>query len=206
MIINVNTMPFYRTLLNRMQMASSLSKSVQQIGFTPKTPVLRRLNINSLEMLQKPATTIKILSHLQSIPAKQQIYRELHDGPMIKRTVRMKRESKSVVDSFNVFAFATSDEIYLEKLMVRLKLEDWNEQKKLIENQENQEHEPKDVLCVTLSYLEGKEPTDVFFFRQGTVVLWNCTDLKEASTILRLLKDYEKVICDPAKIIPRFFR
>lgn len=199
-------MYYLRTLINHMPMASIPKKCYQQCSLNTQTSVSRRLNINSLEMLQKPATTIKILSHLQSIPAKQQIYRELHDGPMIKRTVRMKRESKSVVDSFNVFAFATSDEIYLEKLMVRLKLEDWNEQKKLIENQENQEHEPKDVLCVTLSYLEGKEPTDVFFFRQGTVVLWNCTDLKEASNILRLLKDYEKVICDPAKIIPRFFR
>lgn len=110
-----------------------------------------------------------------------------------KRTVRKKREQESPENSFNVMAFATSEEIDLEKLLVGLKQQDLYEPKKLIENMETSENEPEDVLCVTAKYQVGKEPRDLYFFRQGTVVLWNCTDLEEASNILTFLKSYEEV-------------
>lgn len=49
-----------------------------------------------------------------------------------------------------------------------------------------------DVLYVSAKYQVGKEkePRDIFFFREGTCVLWNTNDL-ESSNVLQFLKEYE---------------
>lgn len=48
----------------------------------------------------------------------------------------------------------------------------------------------EDVLHVRSKYNVEPEPRDIFFFREGSVVMWNCSD-PEAKTILRNLKQFE---------------
>ena len=37
----------------------------------------------------------------------------------------------------------------------------------------------------------GTEPKDIYFFREGTVVMWNVNDM-ESSNVLALLRNYEE--------------
>lgn len=91
---------------------------------------------------------------------------------------------------FSVLAFATAEEFDLEKLIVALREQDLYITKRFFSSQ-NIESEP-DVLHVTAKYQIENEIRDLYFFREGTVVLWNCNDL-EASNILSFLKVCEKV-------------
>lgn len=91
---------------------------------------------------------------------------------------------------FSVMAFATAEEFDLEKLIVALKEQNLYITKRFFSSQ-NIESEP-DVLHVTAKYQIENEIRDLYFFREGTVVLWNCNDL-EASNILLFLKVCEKV-------------
>lgn len=74
-------------------------------------------------------------------------------------------------------------------MIIALKTQDLYDTKKFFTS-ENQENEP-DVLYVTAKYQVGVEPRDIYFFREGTVVFWNCTDL-ESSNILGFLKNFEQ--------------
>lgn len=48
----------------------------------------------------------------------------------------------------------------------------------------------EDVLHVRSKYNVKPEPRDIFFFREGSVVLWNCSE-PEAQNVLRNLKQFE---------------
>lgn len=48
-----------------------------------------------------------------------------------------------------------------------------------------------DVLYIKAKYKVEEEPRDIFFFREGTVVLWNISEL-EISNILSFLRQYEE--------------
>lgn len=96
---------------------------------------------------------------------------------------------------FTVTAFATAEEYDLEKLLVALKEQNLYEPKKFINNEEpdvtSSENEP-DVLFATAKYQVGAEPRGIYFYREGTVVMWNCSDM-ESSNILHFLKKFEQV-------------
>lgn len=89
---------------------------------------------------------------------------------------------------FNVMAFATAEEYDLEKLVSGLLKEDLYEMKKFFST-DSFSKDP-DALYVTAKYQVGNEPRDIFFFREGTVVLWNTTEL-ESSNVLTFLKEFE---------------
>ncbi|XP_057340725.1 glutathione synthetase-like [Microplitis mediator] len=46
------------------------------------------------------------------------------------------------------------------------------------------------VIHAVPKYQVGNEPREMFFFREGTIVMWNTTDL-ECNNILEILKNYE---------------
>lgn len=122
--------------------------------------------------------------------------RELHESTTSKkRPVRKKRtehqEKMAQNGYFSVNAFATAEEYDLEKLVTALKTQDLYEPKKFFNSDDNSESEP-DVLHVTAKYQVGDEPRDIYFFREGTVVLWNCSDM-ECSNLLVFLKTFEEV-------------
>lgn len=48
-----------------------------------------------------------------------------------------------------------------------------------------------DVLFATAKYKIGHEPRQIFFFRDGSAVFWNFTEL-EVSNILTFLKSFEE--------------
>lgn len=47
-----------------------------------------------------------------------------------------------------------------------------------------------DAIQAIAKYEIGSEPREIYFFREGTVVMWNFTDL-ECSNVLQFLKQYE---------------
>ena len=47
-----------------------------------------------------------------------------------------------------------------------------------------------DVIQAVAKYDVGQEPREIYFFREGTVVLWNISDL-ELGNVLHFLKKYE---------------
>lgn len=103
-----------------------------------------------------------------------------------KRPLRKKRFEEQINEGqFNVFAYATADEYDLESLHTALTKQDLYETRKFYT-----EH-GQDVLHVRSKYnVESTEPRDIFFFREGSVVLWNCSE-PESKTILRNLKQFE---------------
>lgn len=103
-----------------------------------------------------------------------------------KRPVRKKRLDEQTTDGkFSVFAYATADEYDLESLHTALTKQDLYETRKFYTEA------GEDVLHVRSKYnVETTEPRDIFFFREGSVVFWNC-DEPETKSVLRNLKQFE---------------
>lgn len=102
-----------------------------------------------------------------------------------KRLIRKKKsvdDGISVPGLFNVSAFTTAEEYDLEQLMKGLEKQDLYESK-FIENS-------SDVVVATAKYQVQNESRDIFFFREGSVVMWNVNDM-ESSNLLSFLKSYE---------------
>ncbi|KAF5279942.1 hypothetical protein FQR65_LT15124 [Abscondita terminalis] len=104
-----------------------------------------------------------------------------------KRPARKKRlledEEPKQPGIYNVIAFATAEEYDLEKLAEGLKKQDLY----LAQSVENN----SDVLHALAKYQVGKEPRELFFFREGSVVMWNITDM-ESGNLLAFLKKFEQ--------------
>lgn len=101
-----------------------------------------------------------------------------------KRPVRKKRIENAKIDGrFNIFAYGTAEEYDLEALHTALTKQDLYETKKFYT-------EGEDVLHVRSKYDVEPECRDIFFFREGSVVMWNLSE-PEAKTILRNLQQFE---------------
>lgn len=48
-----------------------------------------------------------------------------------------------------------------------------------------------DVIHATAKFQVGNEPRNIFFFREGCMVLWNVTDL-ESSNLMSFIKEFEE--------------
>ena len=83
---------------------------------------------------------------------------------------------------YDVVAFATAEEYDLERLIKGLKENDLYEPK-VIKN-------TSDVVHAVAKIQVDEEPREIFFFREGSVVLWNVTEL-ESSNVLNFLRKYE---------------
>jgi uncharacterized Rmd1/YagE family protein len=103
-----------------------------------------------------------------------------------KRLIRKKKiledELSRPPGLYSVAAFATAEEYDLEALIKGLKELDLYEPK-VIKN-------TSDVVHAVAKYQVESEPREIFFFREGSVVLWNVTDL-ESSNVLKFLRQYE---------------
>lgn len=112
-----------------------------------------------------------------------------------KRSMRKKRmEDGTRMGKFNVFAYATAEEYDLEKLHTAITKQDLYETRKFFTNSES------DALHVRGKYEIDHEPHDIFFFREGSVVLWNCTEL-EASNVMQYLRQFEISSYDQEDVI-----
>ncbi|KAL1501548.1 hypothetical protein ABEB36_006850 [Hypothenemus hampei] len=103
-----------------------------------------------------------------------------------KRPARKKKslETEGITPGvYNVVAYATAEEYNLEGLIDGLKKQDlYNSH--LVPNEE-------DVVYANAKYKVEKEPREIFFFREGGIVLWNITDL-ESTNLLSFLRQYEQ--------------
>lgn len=104
-----------------------------------------------------------------------------------KRTVRKKRTSDEETPRepglYSVVAFATAEEYDLEALTLGLKGQELYEPSRIENN--------SDVVRAVAKYQVEREPREIFIFREGSVVLWNTSDL-ENSNVLSFLKKYEQ--------------
>lgn len=119
-----------------------------------------------------------------TVPANQQVHK--------KRAIRKKTNDLSNLNEigfFNVEAFSTAEEYDLESLLEGLNSQNLYEAKRFFST-DNLGVE-QDVLYVTAKYQLDAEPRDIFFFREGSVVLWNFNEI-ESNNVLSFLRAYEK--------------
>ncbi|XP_018334368.1 required for meiotic nuclear division protein 1 homolog [Agrilus planipennis] len=104
-----------------------------------------------------------------------------------KRVVRQKRpleaQDTKTPGQFIVTALATAEEYKLEELTQGLTEQNLYEPRFIDKN--------VNAIYAVAKYQVDKEPREIFFFREGSVVLWNVTDL-EVSNVLNFLKNYEQ--------------
>ncbi|XP_029719236.1 required for meiotic nuclear division protein 1 homolog [Aedes albopictus] len=155
-------------------------------------------NVASKPLLHKAPAVADVGKRLQAISSS---VINLHDNIQLKKRPRRRREeeiSKLAKGYLTVTAFATAEEYDLERLLGALKDQNLYEPKQFLSSEDN-DIDP-DVLHVTAKYKVGDESRDVYFFREGTVVLWNCTDL-ENNNILRFLKQFEQDSYDESTVL-----
>ncbi|XP_049767533.1 required for meiotic nuclear division protein 1 homolog [Schistocerca cancellata] len=116
----------------------------------------------------------------------------LQTKKLVPRKKRTAVEEKGVSKPgfWNVVAYATAEEYELEKLREGLIQQDLYEVRPLGDGTDTNQAEP-DVLQVTARYTVGSEPRDIFFFREGTTVFWNVSEL-ECTNVLSFVKPYEE--------------
>ncbi|XP_033341828.2 required for meiotic nuclear division protein 1 homolog isoform X2 [Megalopta genalis] len=169
------------------------------INFTTCRKVTTTLTSYNLSLV-KPASLIKLnsqhncnnflhSSRIQYEESKSDIKINKEKGTLqLKKRPKKRPFPKSEdIGVWNVKALATAEEYDLENLVHGLL------EKKLY---------VPDTICTTTSSLPDVihavakyevefEPREIFFFREGTVVMWNVTDL-EYDSILKFLKNYEE--------------
>ncbi|XP_077296445.1 required for meiotic nuclear division protein 1 homolog [Arctopsyche grandis] len=113
------------------------------------------------------------------------------DVTLLKKRASKKRYASEIdpenMDEghFTVIAYATAKEYDLEQLKMALLGEKLYIPQKLVDV------DMPDVLFATAKYKIGLEPRQIFFFREGSVVFWNCSEL-ESSNVLLFLKSFEE--------------
>lgn len=147
---------------------------------------------NLPQCLHEPLTNYNVLltsfSSLRyfSIPS-HAIQDNISSLQIKKRPVRKKRtledEEQKQPGLYNVAAFATAEEYHLESLIEALKKQDLYDTKAIDSN--------LDVVRAVAKYQVAKEPREIFFFREGSVVFWNIPEL-ESSNVLGFLKQFEQ--------------
>lgn len=124
---------------------------------------------------------------------------ESNVAPLVlkKRPVRKKRSSTQAKEGkFNVVAYATANEYDLDGLHTALVRTDLFELRNFFADPD------QEVLYIQLKASESSansEPHDIFFFHEGSTVLWNCSD-EQTTMILSYLKPYEIKPYDAVKV------
>ncbi|XP_022907227.1 required for meiotic nuclear division protein 1 homolog [Onthophagus taurus] len=137
------------------------------------TTVLYRPNSTLIPKV-KPQLVQGIQDKISSLQLKKRPARK-------KRTLEEEDLKIKTPGFFDVTAFSTADEYNLEKLLSGLKQEDLYEPK-FVDN--------TDVVHAVAKYQVGDEPRELFFFREGTIVMWNISEL-EIENILNFIKTFE---------------
>ncbi|XP_051160026.1 required for meiotic nuclear division protein 1 homolog [Leptopilina boulardi] len=111
---------------------------------------------------------------------------QIKKRPLKKKKSYNDEEDIPVPGFWKVKALATAEEYNLEALMEGLKRQDLYIPQKF---RTSSKPEP-DVIQAIPKYEVGQEPREIYFFREGTVVLWNIPEL-ELGNVLQFLKNYE---------------
>lgn len=112
---------------------------------------------------------------------------QLKKRPVRKKNVIMEEEKSSTPGVWTVKAIATAEQYNLESLEAGL-----TSQQLYIPHKICTSTNPlPDVIHAVAKYEVGTEARELFFFREGTVVMWNISDM-ESGNILQFLKFYEE--------------
>ncbi|XP_076231534.1 required for meiotic nuclear division protein 1 homolog isoform X2 [Calliopsis andreniformis] len=110
--------------------------------------------------------------------------------PLKKRPKKRQNSISNNEDQFgewNVKALATSEEYDLEGLVQGIK----EQQLYVPDTISTSTSSLPDVIHAVAKYEVQHEPREIFFFREGTIVMWNISDL-ESGNILNFVKNYEE--------------
>ncbi|XP_055614251.1 required for meiotic nuclear division protein 1 homolog [Uranotaenia lowii] len=181
--------------------SSKIRSSIQLTTVSMKSYYHKQDNLRHTTSVKhmKPKGNPEMFKSLRNISSSSII--GLHESLQLKKRPRRKREdeiNKLKKGYLTVTAFATAEEYDLEKLLRALRDQNLYEPKQFLSS-EDCDSDP-DVLHVTAKYKVGNESRDVYFFREGTVVLWNCTDL-ENNNILRFLRQFEQNPYDESTVL-----
>lgn len=111
---------------------------------------------------------------------------QIKKRPLRKKKPFSDEEDIPIPGFWKVKALATAEEYNLEALMEGLKQQDLYIPKKFLTSTKP----VPNVIQAIPKYEVGKEPREIYFFREGTVVMWNIPEL-ELGNVLQFLKDYE---------------
>ncbi|XP_017781510.1 PREDICTED: required for meiotic nuclear division protein 1 homolog [Nicrophorus vespilloides] len=135
---------------------------------------IRLLSVSRQQFFKSPTSIFAIQENISSLHLK-------------KRPLRKKKpfedDELKVPGLYNVLAYSTAEEYDLEALVKGLQKEDLYEPKAIDNNM--------DVVHAVAKYKLGNEPREIFFFREGSCVMWNMTDM-ESCNLLHFLKPYEQ--------------
>ncbi|XP_023239267.1 required for meiotic nuclear division protein 1 homolog isoform X2 [Centruroides sculpturatus] len=122
-----------------------------------------------------------------STPAKERIQQTLPTLHPKKRITRKKPKlmDEEIInkDEWTVVALATAEEYDLESINVGLK-------KQGLYQPSSMPDDLHDVLHISAKYEVGKEPREIYFFREGSAVFWNVPEI-ERQEVMLFLRNYE---------------
>ncbi|XP_008203478.1 required for meiotic nuclear division protein 1 homolog [Nasonia vitripennis] len=151
--------------------------------------IFSQKNAKKANSLFSNASTMLLEKKLNAVKGIQENISALQ---MKKRPLRKKKtvtdEDETTMPGFwTVKALATADEYNLESLMDGLLKQNLYTP---MEIRTSAKPFP-DAIQAVAKYEIGNEPREIYFFREGTAVMWNITDL-ECSNLLQFIKQYEE--------------
>ncbi|KAH8306867.1 hypothetical protein KR018_009934 [Drosophila ironensis] len=115
-------------------------------------------------------------------------------SPIRTRIIRKKRlaiDELSALGFLNTRGYTTAEEYNLEDLQIALRQQNLYETKRFFSTSTDNLDVEQNVLYVAAKYPTGQQPREIFFFREGSVVFWNCSDI-ETSNVLSFLRSFER--------------
>lgn len=164
-------MSFIATRLCSLTIQTVKSANLQLVGLK----IAKQFNWGLL-----PARPCSLITARSSFSTVQGIQSNISSLQLKKRPTRKKSLSE---DQTTVVAFSTAQEYDLERLVEGLKVQDLYETKNVDSN--------PDVVHAVARYEVGHQVRDIFFFREGSIVLWNVSEL-ESSNLLMFLRGFQQ--------------
>lgn len=192
LVRSLSSMPRVRTYKLHAQLQRNWSHNQQQplrrwMATSITTP---KDESGTAEKPAKPAKS-RLTGGLKTLPQVDEPL-ETAMSPSRSRALRKKRlalDELSALGFLNTRGYTTADEYNLEELHAALKQQNLYETKRFFST-DNLGVE-QNVLFVTAKYPTGEQPREIFFFREGSVVFWNCNDI-ETNNVLNFLRNFER--------------
>lgn len=190
LVRSLRSMPKSHTYKLHPQLQRNWSNQQPQLRRWMATSITTPGDSGTAETPAKPAKG-RLAGGLKTLPQVNEPL-ETAMSPSRSRALRKKRlaiDELSALGFLNTRGYTTADEYNLEDLHAALKQQNLYETKRFFST-DNLGVE-QNVLFVTAKYPTGEQPREIFFFREGSVVFWNCNDI-ETNNVLNFLRNFER--------------
>lgn len=190
LVRSLRSMPKAHTYKLHPQLQRNWSNQQPQLRRWMATSITTPGDSGTAETPSKPAKG-RLAGGLKTLPKVDEPL-ETAMSPSRSRALRKKRlaiDELSALGFLNTRGYTTADEYNLEDLHAALKQQNLYETKRFFST-DNLGVE-QNVLFVTAKYPTGEQPREIFFFREGSVVFWNCNDI-ETNNVLNFLRNFER--------------